>query len=78
MHGSTCFEIQGDIEGSTYRLAVVNRLEDARLIAGSPEMLGALKAVWGDITSPYNDSCVSLEAGQKMRAAIEKATGGAA
>lgn len=48
---------------------------NARMIAGSPEMFEALQAVWIDITSPDNDSSISFEAGQKVRAAIEKATG---
>ena len=48
---------------------------NARLIAAAPELLEALQAVLLDVENLDNESCISADVGQKVRASIAKATG---
>ncbi|MEE3046621.1 MAG: hypothetical protein VX620_15335 [Pseudomonadota bacterium] len=51
------------------------REANARLIAAAPDLLNACKAVFDDVASIDNDSCLSLEVGRALKAAIAKAEG---
>ena len=64
-YSATRFEVQGDGK----QVAVVNKIEDARLIAAAPELLEICKQVVA------NGGTSDIAA---MRAAIAKAEGGAA
>lgn len=48
---------------------------DARLIAAAPDIAEALEAVMQDVMSVDNDSCLSLEVGKAVKAALRKARG---
>lgn len=58
----------------------ISNIEDARLISAAPELLEAAKAIMenldgivGEVTSGYHENLIA-----PLRAAITKATGGAA
>jgi hypothetical protein len=67
-YGSSKFEVMTD-ELHARPVAVVNTLDDARLIAAAPELLAALEEIVKN--DPHNQS----SAGVIARAAIAKATG---
>lgn len=71
--GASRFEVQGDGK----QVAVVNKIEDARLIAAAPELLEALQSLI-DMDVSYQRGPVVAEAVDNARAAIAKATGRAA
>ncbi|PKR56375.1 hypothetical protein [Thalassospira lohafexi] len=50
---------------------------NAHLIAAAPDLLDVCKAVFDDVASIDNESCLSLEVGRALKAAIAKAEGGA-
>jgi hypothetical protein len=52
-----------------------NQEANARLIAAAPTMLAALQAVLADCWDGDTDSCLELEVGKQLRAAIDLATG---
>lgn len=64
--GATRFEVQG----SNRRVAVVDTIEDARLIAAAPELLEALQAILDTFIQHHNHP-----AHVAARMAIRKATG---
>ena len=65
-YGVSRFEVQGD----GHRVAVVDRVEDARLIAAAPELLDSLQSFMVGAESMGWDTT-------KARAAIAKAIGSA-
>lgn len=67
-YGSSKFEVMTD-ELHARPVAVVNTLDDARLIAAAPELLAALQEIVRN--DPYKQSSAGIIA----RAAIAKATG---
>ncbi len=64
--GATRFEVQG----SNRRVAVVDTIEDARLIAAAPELLDALEGLLNALPSATTHPAIA-----QARAAIRKATG---
>lgn len=74
-YGASRFEVQG----GGRRVAVVDKIDDARLIASAPELLDALVEVTDrlDVFTTSANANTRL-AVQAARAAIAKATGGAA
>lgn len=64
--GATRFEVQG----GNRRVAVVDTIEDARLIAAAPELLDALEGLLNALPSATTHPAIA-----QARAAIRKATG---
>lgn len=64
--GATRFEVQG----SNRRVAVVDTIEDARLIAAAPELLDALEGLLNALPSATTHPAIA-----QASAAIRKATG---
>ena len=75
-YGINRFEIHGDIYGKTKRVAIVDELADARLIAAAPQLLGALLAIQSAVLN-QNYFAVGNAFGSYASAAIAKAVGGA-
>lgn len=75
-----------EIHGKTRRIAVVDTIEDARLVLAAPELLEALKAIYEGYCStmrsefdfpgrPWTPERDNDETAMRARAAIAKATG---
>lgn len=73
-YGVSRFEVQGD----GHRVAVVDRVQDARAISAVPDMLAALQVLLRDYAAVHDIGDVEMQpAIYQARAAIAKAIGSA-
>ena len=71
--GASRFEVQGDGR----QVAVINTIDDARLIAAAPDLLAVVQEL-EESAAYWSEYEVPLGIVDRMRAAIAKAIGGAA